>query len=43
MAANAQPHLADLHAQAAQAGIEGYRKLTRAELMEALELEPGEV
>jgi len=50
MAANAQPHLADLHAQAAEAGVAGYRKLTRAELMEALglepekvELEPGEV
>ncbi len=44
MAADAQPlHLADLHERAAEAGISGYRKLTRAELIEALELEPGEV
>jgi transcription termination factor Rho len=33
----AKPHLADLHAQAAELGIEGYRKLGRDEL--ALEIE----
>ena len=32
-----QPHLADLHARAAEQGIEGYRKLRRDELITALE------
>jgi transcription termination factor Rho len=37
MAADApKPHLADLHERAAEAGISGYRKLTRPELLEAL-------
>ena len=39
------PHLADLHRRAADAGIAGYRMLTRTELLEALgePADPGEV
>jgi transcription termination factor Rho len=33
----AAPHLADLHAQAAELGVEGYRKLRRTELVRAIE------
>lgn len=40
---SAQPHLADLHRRAAEAGIAGYRRLRREELVEALGLEPDEV
>jgi transcription termination factor Rho len=44
MAADASRlHLADLHERAAEAGISGYRKLTRPELLDALGLEPGEI
>ena len=35
-------HLADLHERAADAGIPGYRKLRREELVEALEARPRE-
>ncbi len=35
-------HLADLHERAADAGIPGYRKLRREELVEALEARPSE-
>lgn len=31
------PHLADLHAQAAELSVEGYRKLTREDLVKAIE------
>jgi transcription termination factor Rho len=34
--AGREPHLAELHRRAAQAGVERYRMLTRAELLEAL-------
>jgi transcription termination factor Rho len=39
----ATPHLADLHAQAAELGIEGYRKLRREELVREIEAAGGSV
>lgn len=39
----AKRHLADLHSMAAQAGVEGYRKLPRERLAEAIEEAGGDV